>query len=263
MQPSGPLCTRTSLTGCLQALPIRAGDTILLHSSLRRIGFINGGPETLVSSFLDVLTPAGTFVVPTHTGDNSDPAHWSCPPVPEPWWQPIRDSMPVYNPRITRTRGMGIVPETVRTWPGAFRSSHPQTSFSAIGGKADAITRNHALDSMLGEESPLARLEDADAKVMLLGVGFDVCTCFHLAEYRANPEHTDNSFAAWVDGERKWMTVKDLVVRDHDFQEIGREFVQELRLSKGKVGAADCWVFPLKEAVKFAEKWMMLHRKKR
>src|SRR5690349_41643 len=82
-------------------------------------------------------------------------AGWVAPPVPEEWWQTIRDTRPAYDPRTTRTERMGVLAETVRTWPGAVRSMHPQTSFGAIGAKAEFVTEGHALDSMLGENSPL------------------------------------------------------------------------------------------------------------
>jgi aminoglycoside 3-N-acetyltransferase len=113
---------------------------------------------------------------------------------------------------------------------------------------------------MLGENSPLARLEDLDAKVLLLGVGFDSCTCFHLAEYRTTMPKADTSFAVTVEGVRKWKTVMDVSVNDEDFVELGNDFLGTGSVSKGKIGAADCYLFSLSEAVKFAEKWMVSHR---
>ncbi|OAQ66229.1 aminoglycoside acetyltransferase [Pochonia chlamydosporia 170] len=257
--PHGPLCTLPFLTTHLRKL-IHPNDTVLLHSSLRSIGWIPGQAETVVAAILDILTPQGTLVVPTHTGDNSDPAKWENPPVPESWWQDIRDTMPAYNPRTSKTRAMGAVAEMVRTWPGAVRSDHPQTSFAAVGARAEYITSGHAYDCMMGEKSPLARLEECGAKVLLLGVGFDVCTCFHLAEYRVSSKMGDNSFAAIVDGERAWVTVKDVIVEGDDFGDMGREMELEIPVTEGKVGAADCKVFSLPDAVKFAEKWIAIHR---
>ncbi|KIL93787.1 spbc2 prophage-derived aminoglycoside n(3)-acetyltransferase-like protein yokd [Fusarium avenaceum] len=266
MQPDplrGPLCTRSSLTNDLQNLGLKRGDTILVHSSLSKIGWINGGAEALTQSFLDVLTSQGTLVVPTQTSSNSDPARWIAPPVPEEWWQTIRDTRPAYDPRTTRTERMGALAETVRTWPGAVRSVHPQTSFGAVGAKAEFVTEGHALDSMLGENSPLARLEDLDAKVLLLGVGFGSCTCFHLAEYRTEMPKADTSFAVMEDGARKWKTVSDVSVNEEDFAELGDDFLKTGSVRKGKVGAADCYLFSLSEAVRFAEKWLIYHRCRR
>lgn len=158
---------------------------------------------------------------------------------------------------------MGALAEMVRTWPGAVRSMHPQTSFSAIGTRAEFITEGHALDSMLGENSPLARLEDLDAKVLLLGVGFGSCTCFHLAEYRTEMSKVVTSFAVMEDGARKWKTVSDVSVNDEDFVELGDDFLKTCSVRKGKIGAADCYLFSLSEAVKFAEKWLISYRCKK
>ena len=53
-----------------------------------------------VQALTDALTPDGTLVMPTFTGDNSDPAAWSRPPVPEEWFDIIRETMPAYDPAV-------------------------------------------------------------------------------------------------------------------------------------------------------------------
>ncbi|EKJ70874.1 hypothetical protein FPSE_08925 [Fusarium pseudograminearum CS3096] len=257
---SGPLCTKSSLANNMRFLGLNKGDTVLVHSSLSKIGWINGGAETLTHSLLDVLSPEGTLVVPTQTSSNSDPSAWVNPPVPQAWWQTIRYTMPPFNPHTSRTQGMGVLAETVRNWPGAVRSMHPQTSFSAVGANATFITEGHALDCMLGESSPLARLEDLDAKVLLIGVDFDKCTCFHLAEYRIESKKFDNRFAASVDGVKMWMTVSDVAISDDDFLNLGEEFLREGDVTRGHIGAAPCYLFSLKTAVSFAQQWMVSHR---
>ncbi|MET7628698.1 aminoglycoside N(3)-acetyltransferase, partial [Streptomyces albidoflavus] len=148
---TGPLQTRASLAAALRDLGVRPGETLLAHTSLSSLGWVCGGPVALVQALLDAVGPDGTLTVPTHSGDNSDPADWSAPPVPEPWWPAIRANMPPYDPRTTSSRGVGVVPETLRTWPGALRSAHPQTSFAALGPGARALVEGHALDCRLGE----------------------------------------------------------------------------------------------------------------
>jgi aminoglycoside 3-N-acetyltransferase len=113
---------------------------------------------------------------------------------------------------------------------------------------------------MFGESSPLAKLEGLDAKVLLIGVGFDKCTCLHLAEYRTGAPKTDNSFAALVDGNREWTTVSDVAVNDESFVDLGSELMKEGNVVEGNIGAAKCYLFSLREAVRFAERWMVLHR---
>ena len=157
---------------------------------------------------------------------------------------------------------MGALPETIRTWPGAVRSNHPQTSFSAIGAKANFLMEVHALDSILGDKSPLARLEAVNAKALLLGVDFDKCTCFHLAQYRANEPRADNSFVTVVDEKRRWVTVSDIDPQTGDFLELGKDFVMEMEadVTKREVGGAQCYLFSLPQAVKFAEQWFLSHQ---
>src|SRR5437867_2097160 len=94
-------------------------------------------------------------MVPSHTPDNTDPADWQRPPVPEAWWPAIRQQAPGFDRSRTPSRWMGVLAEAVRTWPGAVRSDHPQVSFAALGRHAVEIADGHRLDGALGEQSPL------------------------------------------------------------------------------------------------------------
>ncbi|MFD0201982.1 MULTISPECIES: aminoglycoside N(3)-acetyltransferase [Saccharothrix] len=259
--PAGPLCTRESIGSQLGELGLRSGDTVLVHSSLSSLGWVCGGANAVVLALLDVLGEGGTLVVPTQSGDNSDPSAWRNPPVPESWWADIRASMPPYDPRTTPSRGMGVVAEVVRTWPGALRSAHPQTSFAAVGPRAADVVADHALDCQLGEHSPLARLAAMGARVLLLGVGFDSCTAFHLAEYRLPARDVDNSFAITTSAGRRWETVRDIALRNDDFADLGAAFAAERPVVRGRVGAATTWLFPMADAVAYAEAWLSEHRK--
>ncbi|MFF2902444.1 aminoglycoside N(3)-acetyltransferase [Streptomyces sp. NPDC057966] len=258
--PSGPLCTRDSLASDLRAMGLCAGETLLVHSSLSSLGWVCGGPGVVVGALLDALGDSGTLVVPTHSADNSDPAYWENPPVPEAWWADIRASMPPFDARTTPTLGVGVVPETVRNWPGAVRSCHPQTSFAAVGPRATAIVDGHALDCRLGEHSPLARLEECGARVLLLGTGFETCTAFHLAEYRVPSPQTDISFAVTTPRGRVWATVRDTSIRSEDFDGLGAAFEKERQVVRGVVGGAQARLFDLADAVAYAEGWLSEHR---
>jgi aminoglycoside 3-N-acetyltransferase len=56
-----------------------------------------------------------------------------------------------------------------------------------------------------------------------------------------------------VDGVREWVTVSDVSVNDEDFLELGKDSIKETSVTKGQIGAAQCHLFSLLEAVKFAE----------
>ncbi|MGH8623853.1 MAG: aminoglycoside N(3)-acetyltransferase [Gammaproteobacteria bacterium] len=260
-RPNG-LQTRASLAEDLAKLGIRRGDAVLVHSSLSSLGWVCGGATAVVQALLDVMGPEGTLAVPAQTAYNRDPSAWCDPNMPESWWPTIREHLPAYDPALTPSHAVGAIAERVRTWPGALRSAHPQTSFAALGRHAASVIENHTLDSQLGEASPLARLEELDGRILLLGVGFDSCTAFHLGEYRLpEPQWRTNSCAVTGPAGRRWITYQGLALHDDDFAELGRDFETHTdAVTVGKVGAAFGRLFSLHAATEFAIKWFIANR---
>lgn len=254
--------TRQSLAGDLRALGVAAGMTLIMHSSLKSLGWVCGGPVAVIQALIDVVTASGTIVVPTQTSDYSDPALWQHPPVPQSWWQIIYDTMPAYDPRITPGRFMGVIAETLRTWPGVLRSDHPADSFAAWGRHAEQIIKGHTLEYGLGEGSPLARIYDLDGWVLLLGVGYDSNTSMHLAEYRA-PDAEQVMLGAPIleNGQRVWKNYRDIEINSDIFPEIGADFERTGQVRLAKVGSADTRFFRQKAAVDFTQEWLTDRRR--
>ncbi|MBN2882081.1 MAG: AAC(3) family N-acetyltransferase, partial [Clostridia bacterium] len=117
----------------LRELGIKKDEILIVHSSLSSIGWVCGGAQAVVSALLEVLGEKGTLVMPAHSGDWTDPANWSNPPVPKEWIPIIRENMPAFDKRMTPTRGMGKIADTFRTLPETLRSNHPVVSFCAHG----------------------------------------------------------------------------------------------------------------------------------
>ena len=172
---------------------------LLVHSSLRAMGWVCSGAVAVIIALQEVLGATGTLVMPTHSTDLTEPSQWENPPVPESWWSVIRATMPAYHPDLTSTRSMGVIPETFRKQQGCLRSAHPHHSFCAYGHHASQIINSHSLEFGLGEGSPLARIYDLGGFVLLLGVGHESNTSMHLAEYRATfpTKHIVQEGALW------------------------------------------------------------------
>jgi aminoglycoside 3-N-acetyltransferase len=248
----------------LAALGVRVGQVVLLHSSLRSIGHSIGGAQTVVAALRDRLGN-GTLVVPTGTSANSDTSPHYRDAVADMTGQEVagyREAMPAYDSETTPSNEMGRIAEHVRLLPGAVRSAHPHTSFAAIGPQAKSITDDHARDCLLGERSPLARLYDADALILLLGVGYNRCTAFHLAEYRYTGTRPRRTYRAVVnDGRgREWCEFVDVDLNAGDFASLGADFDQTGVVRHGRVGQAEARLFSLTAAVDFATDWFALHR---
>ncbi|KYH26602.1 aminoglycoside 3-N-acetyltransferase [Halalkalicoccus paucihalophilus] len=254
--------TSASLTAEFRALGIRPGEPLLVHASLSALGWTCGGPQAVCDALYEAVGEAGTVVVPTHTGQYTNPAGWSEPPVPEDWIETVREERPPYRPAVTPTRGVGTVPECLRNYPDAIRSRHPTVSFAACGSEARAIIADHGFDYGLGEESPLARLYERDGKILLLGVGHEKNTSLHLGEYRtAVPNETVRNSAPVVrDGKRVDVEYEDIETRTDDFADCGTDFEREVGLTAGTVGAATAKLMDQREMVDFATEWFEQNR---
>ncbi len=255
--------TVSSLLSDLRALGVSEGDVLIVHSRMSSLGWVAGGPQAVVEALLAAVGPSGTVVMPTQSAQLSDPAGWSNPPVPAEWVDIIRAETSAYDPDMTPTRGMGQVVECFRTHPATIRSSHPTLSFAANGPAAHQIIDGHPLTPGFGEGSPLSRLYDLDATVVLLGADHGSNTSLHLAEHRADwPSKSWSSTGApmLVDGVRHWVTYDDLDLDADDFVAIGDAFAATGGERCGSVGGGTTRLSSMREIVDFAVAWMAENR---
>ena len=255
--------TVATLISDFRDLGISEGMTLLVHSSLSSLGWVCGGPVAVILALETILTGEGTLVMPTHSGDWSDPANWGNPPVPESWWETIRNEMPAYSPDLTPSRGMGCIPETFRKQTGVVRSGHPLTSFAAWGKHKEFIVRDASYDFSLNGQSPLGKVYDLDGSILLLGVDYPNNTSFHLAEYRADykgKKRVPDGFPVLENGRRRWYQSEDILYYPDDFPEIGTAFEKEHGIRTGMIGAGKAKLIKQRELVDFSVSWMERNR---
>lgn len=258
-----PLVTKSQLVQDLGGLGLQAGDVVMLHASVKAVGWIVGGPDVVLDAILEVLTPAGTLLMLASWLDNPyDLARW-----PEARRQAYLAECPPYDPATSRAdyKEMGILAEYLRTRPGAFRSGHP-FSYAAVGAQARYLTENHPLQYGNGPGSPLAKLCELQGRVLLLGRLFENVTVLHHAEHLAGvPGKRIDRYRMplLLDGQRVWVDFEEyntstgIVDWEGDyFEQIVQDYLARGHGQTGLVGAAPAYLFAAPDLVQFGIEWM-------
>lgn len=247
----------------LRELGVAEGQTVMLHASVKAVGWIVGGPDVVIQALLDILDPSGTLMM--YVGWEDSPynlAEW-----PRDLQQAYLQECPAFDPATSRAcRKWSILTEYLRTWPDAFRSNHPDASFAAVGAQARWITENHPLQYGYGPGSPLAKLCEVKGKVLLLGAPFGTVTLLHYAEHMAkvpNKRIVRYKMPVLRDGQRTWLEIEEfdtcggvLPSAEEYFRLIPQEYLSSRRGRSGKVGAAQSYLFDSRDLTKFAVQWL-------
>ncbi|HHK4715156.1 TPA: aminoglycoside 3-N-acetyltransferase [Pseudomonas aeruginosa] len=182
MTPSS-FVTRASLAADLATLGLAPGDAVMVHAAVSKVGRLLDGPDGLGQSGDDRVGPGGTVLAYADWEARYEDLVDDDGRVPSEW----RDQIPPFDPQRSRAiRDNGVLPEFLRTTPGARRSGNPGASVVALGAKAAWFTADHPLDYGYGEGSPLAKLVEAGGKVLMLGAPLDTLTLLHHAEHLAD-----------------------------------------------------------------------------
>nr|WP_063840272.1 aminoglycoside N-acetyltransferase AAC(3)-VIIa [Streptomyces paromomycinus]P30180.1 RecName: Full=Aminoglycoside N(3)-acetyltransferase VII; AltName: Full=ACC(3)-VII; AltName: Full=Aminocyclitol 3-N-acetyltransferase type VII [Streptomyces paromomycinus]AAA88552.1 aminocyclitol 3-N-acetyltransferase type VII [Streptomyces paromomycinus] len=265
----GPV-TRTRLARDLTALGLGDGDTVMFHTRMSAVGYVAGGPETVIGALRDVVGERGTLMV---TCGWNDAPPYDFTDWPQTWQDARRAEHPAYDPVLSEAdHNNGRLPEALRRRPGAVRSRHPDASFAALGAAATALTADHPWDDPHGPDSPLARLVAMGGRVLLLGAPLEALTLLHHAEALADApgkRFVDYEQPILVDGERVWRRFHDIDSEDgafdysalvpegtEAFEIIGRDMRAAGIGRRGTVGAADSHLFEARDVVDFGVAWM-------
>ena len=155
--------TKEDLKEGLRALGVREGMKVMVHSSLSRFGYVEGGADTVVDALQELLTPEGTLLMPSFNHE-----------------APYLEGG-IYDVLRTPTTN-GIIPDTFWRRPGVFRSVNPTHAFAAWGKDAARYTEDHQKTSAMGPDSPYHRLMKDGGWCLLLGVGYRSNTFHHVVE---------------------------------------------------------------------------------
>ncbi|MFX1391994.1 MAG: aminoglycoside N(3)-acetyltransferase [Promethearchaeota archaeon] len=161
--------TKDDLISDLEKIGIKKGDVLLVHSSLKRIGYVIGGAKTVIEALLDVIGKEGTLLMPTY-------------PLNARMLQLCESKNYIFDLNTTPTY-MGAIPSEFLKIEGIYRSIHPTHSVSAIGKYANEITKDHHIGhKTYGENSPWGKIKKLDGKILGIGVSLHVNAQYHYLE---------------------------------------------------------------------------------
>jgi hypothetical protein len=167
----------------LDALAIAPGDTVLLHSSYRRLQYIVTSPEDLIERVTSRLGTDGTLVVPRYA--------WHLYRDERPWrgYAEFLRTKPTVDLRSTPAN-IGAIPEVFRKLPGVVCSLSHFWPVAARGRNAAAILNDQdKVTHSYGPGSVFARLVEADVRILGLGVTLNTSSIAPVADLAMDKDH--------------------------------------------------------------------------
>lgn len=267
-----PLVTRSMMVQALKNLGVRPHGVLMFHTRMSALGHVVGGADAVVLALMDAVGSQGTLMAVTGWDDDA----YEFDAWDQEHQRAYLSEMPVFDPAVSSsTPDNGRLPERLRTWPGALRSNHPESSVAALGVQAAFLTNPHPLDDGFGPGTPYARLVELDGQVLMLGAPLETITLLHHAEAiaRAGPKiHVKYRAPMLQDGHTVWVEMTDIESSTgaFDYSELVPEgmdpfeFIARAALAagvgvEGKVGEAVCRLFGARELVTFTVGWMERH----
>jgi len=155
--------TKESLMKQLEQMGIDREGTVLVHSSMKSMGHVEGGADTVLDA-LTAYMKDGLLVLPTHT------------------WSFINADNPKFYVDQSPSC-VGILPELFRKRADVVRSLHPTHSVAALGRDAVVFTGDdHHFDTPCARGSAWGKLLDRKAAILLVGVDLKRNTFIHGVE---------------------------------------------------------------------------------
>ena len=162
----------------LSGLGVREGGILLVHSSLKSLGQLAGGPETAIAALLAALGRDGTLLMPALSYETVNAEHAAFD--------------------VARTPScVGALTEFFRKRAGTARSVHPTHSVCGFGPGAERLLGDHGRDvTPCGPHSPFAKLKEESGQILFIGCGLKPNTSMHAVEELVEPPYL---YDGWVD----------------------------------------------------------------
>jgi len=214
----------------------------MVHASMRAVGPVDGGADSLLDALIDVIGPTGTAVM------------LLCSP----------DGVP-FDAQTTEVdiENMGVLAEIFRRRCSSF-SDHASARFAALGPLADVITSEQPTHNYYGPGSPLERFVEHRGRILRLGANIDTVTLTHYAEYLADIPNKRRVRRRYVRADIGEQWIESLDDTDGIVEWSGGDYFSQILVDyfaagharHGPVGSCDAELFAGGPFVEFATSWI-------
>lgn len=239
----GQIFTKDSLVKNLESIGIKKGDSLLVHSSLSKMGYLENGPDTLIDALLEVIGSTGNLLMPSS---------------PNALLQlDYIKSNTLFDVENSPSK-LGAITETFRKRNGVIRSLNATEPVCAFGPDAVYLTEGHFNElTPYTNKSPFYRLTEKNGKILYIGVTLaNAGTSLHLLEDAVEfkyPVYFSEVFDVKIkDSQGVIHNVKTKVhnpeySKKRKCDDLLPLFIQEQVCSKVKIGNADTYLFDSKK----------------
>lgn len=249
LKETGQLVKEPEILMSLSEAGIKTGDVLMVHSSLSKIGNVEGGAETVINALMKTVETEGTLLMPSFPAIGFNYEYLKKDPLFDVLHAPSK---------------MGIISETIRKLPGVKRSLHPTDPVCVIGSDAEYFVKDHFNQlTPYNKNSPFYKLIERNGKILLIGTDLETVTNFHtpedaIADFKYRVYHPTVFTARLKDENGREVTMQTKV---HDPEmskkrrcnELEEAFLKHGIMSKFKIGKADCRLIDAKKM----HEWLM------
>ena len=239
----GQVFTKEYLVQNLQSIGIQKGDSLLVHSSLSKMGYLENGPDTLIDALIEVIGTDGNLLMPSS---------------PNALLQlDFIKSNSLFDVQNSPSK-LGAITETFRKRNGVLRSLNATEPVCALGPDALYFTEGHFNElTPYTKKSPFYRLTEKNGKILYIGVTLaNAGTSLHLLEDAVDfkyPVYFPEVFDVKI--KEATGTIHEVKTKVHNPEyskkrkcdELLPLFLEEQVCSKVKIGNADSYLFDSKK----------------
>ena len=148
---------------------IKNGDTLVVHTSYKSLGGVEGGADAVIDAFIELAGKDGTVLFPNFNFQSWTEMHY-------------------FDVKETPSK-MGAITEIARLRPNALRTPHPIYSFAAIGARAEEFSKADDVEAY-GPNSAFALFHKINGTIVSIGLDFNsTFSMHHYIEYNVGCDY--------------------------------------------------------------------------